>query len=147
MNGMKAGLLMLAALALGGCAMGTTPPPTGVLGRTTDTTRFKPVAVRAEWKMDLSDATLNVARKQLKYPDTAKFDGPPRFDAFYDTHADMTQVEAWGNAMETGPYGQSAKQGYYALWELPGDLRKSSDTNLPPWRLADLEVFDTPFDQ
>jgi hypothetical protein len=111
----------------------------GPTGRASDSGKIGSAKVHDTWKVKLQPQTLDVVRKKLQFADSARFDGNPKFEGFYDAPADATRVGAWGNVTTSSPWGTVYKQGYYVTWELPGKV--TSDFP-PPWHLADVEVFD-----
>jgi len=139
---MKRLTTILALTLLAGCGSNSAQYNSGIAGptgRASDAGKISSLKVHDTWKVKLQPQTLNVVRKKLTFPDSARFEGDLKFEGFYDASADVTHVGAWGNVTSRAPYGTVYKNGYYVTWELPGKV----DSDFPPpWHLADVEIFD-----
>jgi hypothetical protein len=135
----RATFILSLTLLAGGCNSNSYSGVNGPTGRASDAGKINSVTVHDTWKVKLQPLTTDVVRKKLQYGDTARFDGPPKFEGFYDAPADVTRVGAWGNVTSNAPWGTVYKQGYYVTWELPGNVTNDFP---PPWHLGDVELFD-----
>jgi hypothetical protein len=132
-------LTLLAALA--GCASSSqyNAGVSGPTGLASDSGKITAVQVNDTWKQDLKPLSLDIVKKKLAFPDTARFDLNVQYDGFYDVTNDATRVGVWGNVTCSSDYGTTYKNGYYVTWQLPGKVKTDFP---PPWHLADVEVFD-----
>jgi hypothetical protein len=111
----------------------------GPTGRASDSGKITAIRVHDTWKEYLKPLSLDIVKKKLAFPDTARFDRDVHFDGFYDSSADTTRISVYGNTTCSSDYGTTYKNGYSVTWELPG--RVNTDFP-PPWNLVDVEVFD-----
>jgi hypothetical protein len=140
----RATFILGVSLLVAGCSSSSTYNSgiEGPTGRASDAGKISSVSVHDTWKMKLKPETLDVVRKKLQYADTARFDGNPNFEGFYNASDDVTRIGAWGNVTSSSPWGTVYKQGYYVTWELPGKVT----SDFPPlWHLGSVELFDQQF--
>lgn len=136
--------LVLGVTLLAGCA-GNAQYNAGVsgpTGRASDAGKYTSIKVHDTWVVYLKPLTLDLVKKKLLFPDTARFDRNVQFEGFYDVASDVTRIGVFGNVTCSSDYGTSYHNGYYVTWQLSG--RVTTDFP-PPWNLADVEVFDNQY--
>jgi len=135
---------ILCLLLLAGCSGAYLDPGiTGPTGRASDAGKLSPVTVRDVWKADISGKTRAAVAQQLPLGGTADFDPAMRFEGFYDSVQNVTNIGVYGDVTTHTDYGTVMKNGYYAVWQQPGRLK--SDFPAAPWRLLDVEILDQQF--
>jgi hypothetical protein len=132
--------IIVALVCLAGC-VATQPGAgsTGPTGHFGDAQNLVPLAVRDQWKYDVISRTHALVTKDLRFPNTARFDGKVRYEAYFDKARNMTWLAVYGNVTCSSDYGQVDNNGYYVTWRQPGMAQGDS---LPPWQIEDVEVLD-----
>jgi hypothetical protein len=133
----------LSLILLSGCTGSSGIPNAGIsgpTGRSADAGNVREIAVRSVWKQDLKSQTRALVVQKLPLAKTAKFDGDCHYDGYYNADRDVTRVGVYGNVITYSDYGTVIKNGYYVIWEEPGDLKIDFPPN--PWQLVDVEITD-----
>jgi hypothetical protein len=132
---------ILGLVVLASCIGGPPQDPgvTGPTGRARDAGNIHRIDVRDVWKMDLEPRSQKLVSAQLPFGKTARYD-EVRYDGFYNSDENVTDVGVYGNVTTSTDYGTKKKNGYYVVWEQTGPVK--TDFPEAPWRLVDVEITD-----
>jgi len=137
--------LLATALFLPGCS--SDPGPLDPQGHR-DTGRFITLEVIPTWQSTLKELTQRVVAHELPVPKSAIFQPKIRFTAYYDSLLQTTHAAVYGNVDSVGAYGQDIHQGFYVIWEQPGNVAADNSAaffNEKRWQLFQVNMLDNQF--
>ncbi|MDP9172927.1 MAG: hypothetical protein M3O30_03565 [Planctomycetota bacterium] len=142
-------VLLLAAIAVGGCASNTPDIlEVGPTGHVDDAKRYVPLKVQDHWPLAVAADTQTIVKRELENAKSAEFNEVPRYEAYYDKVQDVTRLSVFGNVETRDPERHVIRRGFHVVWQRPGNLRNekvAADPDLSqPWTLEIAEVLDSP---